>query len=120
PRTWISRSNTELQELTAEGKDRQGRPFTKAVLERLLRNVLYLDQVSHRGEVYAGEQEAIVEHSIWERAQARLVKAQKESCVAASSTEGKQTRPVAAAATRQTERVPRITRLLALKLEELT
>ena len=106
---------------TRDGKERQGRPFTKAVLERLLRNVLYLGQVSHRGEVYAGEQEAIVEHSIWERAQARLVKAQKESGVAARSAEGKQTRPVAAAATRQTERVPRITRLLALalKYEEL-
>ena len=106
---------------TRDGKERQGRPFTKAVLERLLRNVLYLGQVSHRGEVYAGEQEAIVEHSIWEWAQARLVKAQKESGVAARSAEGKQTRPVAAAATRQTERVPRITRLLALalKYEEL-
>src|SRR5438270_5011133 len=105
---------------TRDGKERQGRPFTKAVLQRLLRNVLYLGQVSHRGEVYAGEQEAIVERSIWERAQARLVKA-KESGVAASSKEGKQTRPVAAAATRQTERVPRITRLLALslKFEEL-
>src|SRR4051812_10325703 len=108
---------------TRDGKERQGRPFTKAVLQRLLRNVLYLGQVSYGGEVYAGEQEAIVERSIWERAQARLGKAQKESGVAARSAEGKQTGPVAAAPalTRQTERVPRITRLLALalKFEEL-
>ena len=45
---------------TRDGKERQGRPFTKAVLQRLLRNVLYLGQVSYGGEVYAGEQEAIV------------------------------------------------------------
>src|SRR5947199_1056166 len=61
---------------TRDGKERQGRPFTKAVLQRLLRNVLYLGQVSYGGEVYAGEQEAIVERSIWERAQARLGKGQ--------------------------------------------
>src|SRR4051812_21863965 len=65
--------------------------------------------------------ESCYNSSIWERAQARLGKGQKESGVAARSAKGKQTGPVAAAATRQTERVPRITRLLALalKFEEL-
>jgi site-specific DNA recombinase len=106
---------------TRDGKEHLGRPFTKAILERLLRNVLYLGQVSHQGEAYPGEQEAIVERSVWERAQAGLVKAQKKSGVAAGSAEGKETRPVAAVATTGTERVPRITRLLALalKFEEL-
>ena len=84
---------------TRDGKEHPGRPFTKASLERLLRNVLYLGQVSHQGEVYAGEQEAMVEQSVWERVQARLVKEQKESGVAAESAhEGKPTRPVAAVA----------------------
>src|SRR5260370_4334107 len=32
---------------TRDGKAHLGRPFTKTTLERLLRNVLYLDQVSH-------------------------------------------------------------------------
>jgi Recombinase len=105
---------------TRDGKKHLGRPFTKAILQRLLRNVLYLGQVSHHGEVYAGEQEAIVERPVWERVQARLVKAQEASGVAAGSAEGKQTQPLPAVATR-TESVPRITRLLALalKFEEL-
>src|SRR6266567_156761 len=77
---------------TRDGTEHLGRPFTKAILVRLLRNVIYLGQVSHQGEVYPGEQEAIVERSVWERAQARLVKAQEESGVAAGSATGKETR----------------------------
>src|SRR5229473_686458 len=46
---------------TREGKEHLGRSFTKATLERLLRNVLYLGQVSHQGDVYAGEQPPVVE-----------------------------------------------------------
>ena len=105
---------------TRDGKEHQGRPFTKASLSRLLRNVLYLGQVSHLGEVYAGEQEAIVERRVWERVQAQLVKAQQESGRATASAEREKTPPLSAVAT-QTERVPRITRLLALalKFEEL-
>jgi DNA invertase Pin-like site-specific DNA recombinase len=101
---------------TRDGKEHQGRPFTKASLSRLLRNVIYLGQVSHLGEVYAGEQEAIVERPVWERVQARLVKAQQESGRATAAAGVKKTPPLAAVAT-QTERVPRITRLLALALK---
>ena len=105
---------------TRDGKKHLGRPFTKVILERLLRNVLYLGQVSQQGEVYAGEQEAIVERPVWEQVHTRLVQEQKESGVAARSAEGTKTQAFAAVATR-TERVPRITRLLALalKFEEL-
>src|SRR5258708_16074178 len=105
---------------TRDAKEHLGRPFTKPGLDRRLRDILYLGEVSHQGEVYPGEQEAIVGRSVWERTQAGLGKAQKESGVAAGSATGKETRPVAAVATR-TERVPRITRLLALalKFEEL-
>src|SRR5260370_6686105 len=46
---------------TRDGKEHVGRPFAKPIILRLLRNVLYLGEVSHRGEVYAGEQSAIVE-----------------------------------------------------------
>jgi len=106
---------------TREGKEHLGRPFTKTSLERLLRNVLYLGQVSHQGEVYAGEQEAIVEQDVWERAQERLAQEQDGSGVAAASfPEAKKMRsrrrsPTAVLA--PPERVPRITRLLALALQ---
>src|SRR5229473_4313289 len=42
---------------TRDGKERGGRPFSKATLRRLLTNVLYLGKVSHQEAVYAGEQE---------------------------------------------------------------
>jgi hypothetical protein len=104
----------------AEGSLSERARFTKASLERLLRNVLYLGKVAHQGEVYAGEQEAIVAQPDWERVQAQLVKGQQGSGVAAGPAQAKKTRPPSAA-TPPTERVPRITRLLALalKFEEL-
>jgi hypothetical protein len=82
--------------------------------------VLYLGQVAHQGELYAGEQEAIVAQPVWEQVQAQLVKVPAESGVAAGPAEAKRPRPPSAVAT-PTERVPRITRLLALalKFEEL-
>jgi site-specific DNA recombinase len=80
---------------TRDGKEHLGRPFTKPTLVRLLRNVLYLGQVSHRSEVYAGEQSAIVEKSVWEMVNQRLAQEQKESGVAAGSATGKEALPVA-------------------------
>jgi DNA invertase Pin-like site-specific DNA recombinase len=105
---------------TRDGQEHPGRPFTKASLGRLLRSVLYLGQVAHQGELYAGEQEAIVAQPVWEQVQAQLVKVPAESGVAAGPAEAKRPRPPSAVAT-PTERVPRITRLLALalKFEEL-
>ena len=109
---------------TRDGHEHLGRSFTKPTLVRLLRNVVYLGQVSHQNEVYAGEQEAIVEHATWERVQNTLAKEQKGSGVvtghaALRTKNGQRTSP--AAVSEPTERVTRITRLLALaqKFEEL-
>ena len=105
---------------TRDGKEHLGRPFTKPTLRRLLRNVLYLGQVSYRGEVYAGEQAAIVERNVWARVNERLPTEDDRCCVAESSTEATKTqsrpRPQTSVAER-TERVPRVTRLLALALK---
>lgn len=109
--------------ITREGKKHPGRPFTKATLERLLKNVHYVGQVPHQADVYAGEQEAIVERAVWEQANARLARERKGLCVAGQLSQAKkiggQTAPTAG--TERKERVPRITRLLALalKFEEL-
>jgi len=59
---------------TRDGHEHLGRSFTKPTLLRLLRNVVYLGRVSHEGALYPGEQEAIVEQTIWERAQEVLAK----------------------------------------------
>jgi DNA invertase Pin-like site-specific DNA recombinase len=111
--------------ITRDGKDHLGRPFTKATLARLLNNVLYLGQVSHQDEVYAGEQEAIVDEATWDRAQQRLSQEQKESgagakLIQAQKKIGDGRRPPITVPEPK-ERVPRITRLLALalKFEEL-
>src|SRR5713101_3336814 len=62
---------------TRSGQEHPGRPFTKATLDRLLKNVLYVGQVSYQGEVYAGEQEAIVARAVWEQANRRLAREEK-------------------------------------------
>jgi DNA invertase Pin-like site-specific DNA recombinase len=109
----VNRHWTTKQWSTRGGVERPGHQFTKATLERLLRNVLYVGQVSHQGQVYPGEHEAIVERPVWEQVQARMVKVRKD-------VGGAKKKP-SIAVTPWTERVPRITRLLALalKFEEL-
>ena len=106
---------------TRDGQEHPGRPFTKASLERLLRNVLYVGQVSHQGQVYPGQQAAVVEKSVWTRVRELLPQEHKGSCVAAGSS--RESKPIrsrwrpSAAVAQATDRVPRITRLLALALK---
>jgi DNA invertase Pin-like site-specific DNA recombinase len=115
-RRWTTKGWT-----TQDGKEHLGRPFTKGTLERLLKNVLYRGQVSHQQEVYPGEQPAIVEQALWERANQKLAKEHNESCAAAcASREGKMIaahQAVPPAVRERTQRVPRMTRLLALALK---
>ena len=104
-----------------DGKEHPGRSFTKATLMRLLRNVLYVGQVSHQGQVYPGEQAAVVEKSVWTRVRELLPQEQNGSCVAAEST--REAKPIRSrrrpptAVAEAMECVPRITRLLALALK---
>jgi site-specific DNA recombinase len=57
---------------TTQGRQRAGRPFTKAIVRRLLTNVIYTGQVEHRGERYAGEHAAIVDEALWEEVNREL------------------------------------------------
>src|SRR3954468_21692137 len=50
---WISKS----------GKHHRTQPFTQSRLGGLLRNILYIGQVCHKGVIYPGEQPAIVEQT---------------------------------------------------------
>jgi hypothetical protein len=49
-----------------------GRPFARGALYHLLTNRTYRGEVVHRGEVYPGEQEAIVPQELWGQVQAQL------------------------------------------------
>jgi hypothetical protein len=47
-----------------------GHSFTKAHLRRMLTNPIYKGYVCHKGETYAGQHEAIIKESLWDKVQA--------------------------------------------------
>ena len=55
---------------TKSGALHAGTPWNKAHLYRLLNNPLYLGEVSHKGQRYPGEHEAIVSRQLWDQAHA--------------------------------------------------
>ena len=58
--------------VTAKSKMREGRPWNKSHLYRLLNNPILIGRVSHKGATFPGEHEAIIEKSLWEKAQKQL------------------------------------------------
>jgi DNA invertase Pin-like site-specific DNA recombinase len=107
---------------TREGKERKGRPFTRVILHRLLKNILYIGKVPHHGAVYTGEQLPIGEDVVWNLVSEKLKQERTAgSAASAAKASGIALRRSAATAAARVERVPRITRLLALalKFEEL-
>lgn len=102
---------------THDGKEHLGRPFTKPILRRLLKNILYIGKVSHQDMVYAGEQQPIVEEAVWKLVSEKLALEPSGTAIAAGTKANviprRRSTPIAAPA----ERVSRITRLLALALK---
>src|SRR5882762_8546108 len=66
-RRWLNK-----QRKRRVGHPDAGRLFTKAGLERLLANVVYIGQVRFQGENYAGEQADIIEQVVWRHVQELL------------------------------------------------
>jgi hypothetical protein len=94
-----------------------GRPFTKASLERLLSNVLYIGQVRQEGKTYPGEQASIIEESVWCDAQKLLAqelgrRLSRNKSIAMRTRAGANVKEDEVA-----ERVPRVARLMALALK---
>ncbi len=54
------------------GRAHGGKPFTKNRLYGLLTNVIYAGKVNHKGTIYAGEQDGIVDLKTWDRVQKLL------------------------------------------------
>jgi site-specific DNA recombinase len=52
---------------TQAGIFREGRPFDKGTLYKILRNRTYLGEVVHKGKSYPGEHEPIIDRATWER-----------------------------------------------------
>jgi len=49
-----------------------GRPYSRGALYQILKNRLYLGEIAHRGNVYPGQHEAIIDRQCWDRAAALL------------------------------------------------
>ncbi|WP_084112841.1 recombinase family protein [Belnapia moabensis] len=67
-------SGTETaKRLQAEGvTSRSGRPLDKGDIYKLLNLRTYIGEVTHKGQVYPGEHEAIVPRTLWDKAHATL------------------------------------------------
>ena len=62
---------TKVQHRTS-GPHRGGIPFRRGSLFYLLKNPVYRGKIVHKGNVFDGEHEAIVDEDLWERVQAQL------------------------------------------------
>jgi site-specific DNA recombinase len=49
-----------------------GRPFSRGILYHILQNQLYRGQITHKGNIYPGQHEAIVDQEAWTVAQEQL------------------------------------------------
>ncbi len=55
-----------------------GRPFSRGILYLLLQNRLYRGEVEHKGNIYPGQHEAIVEADLWIRVQEKLATSRRD------------------------------------------
>lgn len=62
---------TKVQNRTS-GPHRGGIPFARGSLFYLLKNPVYIGKIVHRGNVYDGEHEPIVDDALWNAVQGRL------------------------------------------------
>jgi len=60
------------QWITKKDRERGGRPFNKNGLFRLLTNVVYTGKVDHKGVIYDGEHERIIDDALWHEVQETL------------------------------------------------
>jgi site-specific DNA recombinase len=58
----------------SNGESKGGISFGVGALAHLLRNRFYIGQIAYRGEIHAGEHEAILDRPIFDRVQAKLKK----------------------------------------------
>src|SRR6266853_5355817 len=116
---------------TKEGRCSLGRPYAIQDVLALLTTVTYMGKVRYQGQMYAGEQAAIVDEGVFQQTQVALRKAEglqmgKAQRGSTQSTTdrrryGRQQREnerqMTAAVTLPAENAPRITRLMALAVK---
>ena len=103
---------------TRSGTVHGGRAFSGRDLIRLLNNVIYIGKVYSQGQTYPGEHAAIIEEKDWHQVQGMLQQARQS--VASLMQHGDKKSDIAQATVppeNPRERLPRITRLLALAVK---
>ncbi|MEE9208843.1 MAG: recombinase family protein, partial [Kiloniellales bacterium] len=55
-----------------DGRMRGGRPLSRGYIYKLLGNPIYFGRIAHKGEVYEGLHEAIIDAETWEAVQSKL------------------------------------------------
>ncbi len=60
------------QRKSRAGRNHGGRPFSRGNLYSILGNPVYIGRVRHRGEVFDGRHEAIIDRETWTRVQKQL------------------------------------------------
>jgi hypothetical protein len=58
--------------VSGDGIRSGGEKFSRGALYQLLKNHLYVGEIAHRGQVYPGEHEAIIERELWQQVQQKL------------------------------------------------
>ena len=71
-KTEADRLNIRTKRRTNGASATGDKPFTRGNLYCLLHNPLYVGKIAHKGEVYPGQHEAIVDEDVWNRAQKLL------------------------------------------------
>ncbi len=69
----------------SDGRKRGGTPFGRGHLYYLLRNRTYRGEIFHKGEVYPGQHEAIIDELLWDKVQEILASNARERSVARRS-----------------------------------
>ncbi len=59
--------------LSSTGLEHGGASFSRGILYKILRNPVYIGQISHKGVIYEGQHDAIINGELWEKVQAQLV-----------------------------------------------
>jgi len=75
----VNGAGLKTKEWTSKrGMHHAGRDFHKMSLRALLGNVLYTGSIIHKGKVYPGEHEAIINRRLWERVNHKLEMASRQ------------------------------------------
>jgi DNA invertase Pin-like site-specific DNA recombinase len=102
---------------TKSGRVHGGRALSGRDVLRLLNNVIYLGKVHSQGQTFPGEHTAIVEEKDWQRVQGMLQQDGHSARLMQHRDKRREIEQTAVVAENPVERLPRITRLLALAVK---